>query len=84
MNSDTMEIAEQCAKDAGAIVPCATCGNSDVSAGDAEAESGAYARATNEWKAGGRGFRSMSREEVMGVVKLVLQDANIECPSCRA
>ena len=36
---------------------------------DAATESDVYARATNAWKAGDRAFRSMSREEVMRLVK---------------
>ena len=82
MNSDTMETAEQCAKDAGAIVSCSICHGYHISAGDDDAERATYARATEEWKAGVRGFRGMSREDVMGVVKSVLQDANFKCPSC--
>lgn len=84
MNSDTRETAEQCAKEAGAIISCPVCGNHDVLADDDEAERNAYARATNELKAGVRGFRGMEREEVMAIVKSVLNDANIECPSCGA
>ena len=84
MNSDTVLTAEQCAKDAGAIVSCPICHGCDIDAGDDDANRMAYARATEEWKAGGRGFRGMDREEVMDVVKSVLQDALIECPSCKA
>lgn len=79
MNSDTMETAVQCCKDAGAIGKCSSCGEYDVSAGDDAAERNAYARATSAWKAGG--FRGMSREAVMNVVKSALQDAG-ECPRC--
>jgi hypothetical protein len=74
VNSDTMETAVQCCKDAGAIVKCSGCGEYDVSAGDDAAERNAYARATNAWKAGERGFRGMSREEVMDEVKSALQE----------
>lgn len=82
MNSDTQETAEECAKDAGAIIKCPSCLGYDISAFDPEAESRAYAIATEAWKSGTRGFRNMAREEVMGVVKSALQDANISCPSC--
>ena len=83
MNSDTTETAVQFAKDAGAIVQCADCHGYDVRAYDDDAESMAYAQATNAWKDGVRGFRGMSREEVVSVVKSVLDDALIECPSCQ-
>jgi len=83
VDSDTMEAAVQCCKDAGAIKKCPGCGEYDVSAGDDAAERNAYARATNQWKAGVRGFRGMSREEVLDEVKSALQDAG-ECPRCSA
>jgi len=83
VNSDTMETAVQCCKDAGAIVKCSGCGEYDVSAGDDAAERNAYARATNASRADVRGFRGMSREEVMDAVKSALQDAG-NCPRCSA
>lgn len=83
MNSDTMETAVQCCEDAGAIVKCSGCGEYDVVAGDDAAERNAYARATNAWKAGERGFRGMSRKEVMEAVKSALLDAG-DCPRCSA
>ena len=83
MNSDTMETAVQFAKDAGAIVQCAVCFGYDVRAYDDGAKSMTYAQATNAWKDGIRGFRGMSREEVVSVVKSVLDDALIKCPSCQ-
>ena len=84
MNSDTMETAEQIAKDNGAIVACPICGSYDICADDDEADRMTYAQATNDWRAGVRGFRGMSREDVMGVVKSVLDDALISCPGCKA
>ena len=83
MNGDTMETAVQCCKDAGAIVKCSGCGEYEVAAGDDVAERNAYARATNAWKERVRGFRGMSREEVVEAVKSALQDAG-ECPRCSA
>ena len=80
MNSDTYETAEQLAKESRAIIPCPICGN-DLYAEDGEADQMTYARATAAWKAGDRGFRSMSREEVMHLVKGVLEDAPTTC-SC--
>jgi hypothetical protein len=83
-NSDTIATAEQCAKDASAIVLCETCCGNYVLACDPDAESHAYALATNQWKAESRGFRGMALKEVRHVVKGVLDDANRECPSCWA
>lgn len=80
MNSDTCETAEQLAREAGAIKPCSICGD-DLHAEDGKADQMTYARATNAWKSGVRGFRSMPREEVMDLVKSVLDDAPITC-SC--
>ena len=83
MNSDTIETAEQLARDAGAIVPCPVCLGYDVRAYDDDADRMTYAQATNAWKDGDRGFRNMSREEVLSVVKSVLDSALIKCPSCQ-
>jgi len=82
MNSDTRETADQCLREAGAIISCPGCGNYEVWADDREAESNAYARATNKWKGGERGFRGMDREEVIALVKSALDDVNINCPGC--
>lgn len=81
VNSDTMETAIECCKEAGAIVKCPNCGEYDISAGDNTAERNAYARATNAWKMGVRGFRGMTREEVISEVKSALEDAG-RCPRC--
>lgn len=81
-NSDTRETAEECAKAAGAIVSCPECGCYDIGADDEDANKMAYAMATNQWKDEVRGFRGMSREEVMSVIKSVIDDANDECPGC--
>ena len=80
MNSDTYETAERLARESGAIKPCSIC-SSDLYAEDGEADQMTYARATNAWKARARGFRGMSREEVVELVKGVLDDAPITC-SC--
>ena len=84
MNSDTVESAIQLAKDTGSILSCPVCGHYDLRAHDDNAEHRTYARATEAWKRRDRGFRGMEREDVMHVVKSVLDDAFIECPSCRA
>ena len=81
MNSDTVEIAEQIAKDVSAIVKCWACG-SCIYTNDGEADRMSYAQATEAWKSGDRGFRAMSREEVMDVVKSILDDAFVDCPGC--
>lgn len=78
-NSDTYETAEQCLKDAGAIEICPACRGHNVLTGDGEAERNAYARATGLWKDQARGFRTMEREEVMAVVKSVLDDTPSRC-----
>lgn len=82
MNSETQMLAEECAIEAGAIIKCDICHSNYIRAFDDDAERQAYARATNEWKSGSRGFRGMEREEVMEAVKSALEDANLECPSC--
>jgi hypothetical protein len=51
-----------------------------IIADDDDAESQAYAMATNAWKRGD--FRSASLEEVRAAKKSVLRDANFKCPSC--
>ena len=80
MNSESYDALQAMAKRAGAIIDCPNdCGN-EISAGDGEAEKGSYAAATVAWKDGL--FGSSDREEVMGAMKGVLQDANIDCPQC--
>ena len=81
MNSETRPTLEDYAKQAGAIVTCATCHTYEVYAGDSDADSKAYAIATNAWKDGE--FRMDSREEIMEQMQSVLSDANHKCPSCR-
>jgi hypothetical protein len=81
-NSDTQELAEQCLKDAGAIVLCESCRDYYVDELDPDAESRAYAIATNEWKAESRGFRGMEREEVVTTIKSALRSTNTKCPGC--
>jgi hypothetical protein len=80
MNSETRPTLEEYAKEAGAIIMCPSCHSNEISAGDSAAESMAYAMATNAWKRGE--FRMDSREEIMDLMKSVLTDANIKCPSC--
>jgi len=82
MNSDTIEAATQIIKDAGVVELCATCMSNDVYADDEDAERKAYAMATNAWKEGERGFRGMSREDVMRIIKSAIRDADRRCPSC--
>ena len=75
---------EEMAKTAGAIVSCPTCFGYDVRAADDDADRMAYAQATNAWKGRHHDFWGMSREEVVDMVKGVLDDANHKCPNCRA
>ena len=82
MNSHTMETVKACAKEAGAIEPCSLCGGYDVYVGDDEADRRTFALATNAWKAGDSGFRSMEREQVVPIVRQFLESADERCPSC--
>jgi hypothetical protein len=80
MNAHVQIALEEIAQQAQAVVKCRICGNNYVSAGDEEAESIAYAMATNACKRGD--FRSATLEEIRGAMKSVLRDANDRCPSC--
>ncbi len=80
MNSESVEILTQIAKNAEAIIPCSICGSHYLSAYDEDAENIAYGMATNAWKNGD--FRGASREEIMQLTKSVIDDANDKCPSC--
>jgi hypothetical protein len=71
---------EEIARHAGAIIPCEICRNYYLIADDQDAESQAYAMATNAWKRGE--FRRAPLEEVRHVMKGVLDNANHRCPSC--
>ena len=82
MNSETLLATEQIAKDAGAIIPCSTCGNYYLRVWDEEAERMTYARATNACKSHERGFRSMTFSDVRSLVKSFLDSALHRCPSC--
>jgi hypothetical protein len=81
MNSDTQIEAEEIAVSANAIIKCPICHETLISAFDPEAESRAYAMATNAWKSGGRGFRSMERQDVIRTMKSVLDGAG-KCWRC--
>ena len=81
MNGNGIVVLDQIARDAEAIVKCSTCGNYDISASDDDANSQAYAKATNAWKQGEFGLSS--REEVISAMEIVLRNANSKCPSCR-
>jgi uncharacterized RDD family membrane protein YckC len=69
VNSDTQETALECAKEAGAIVKCRTCGEYDVCAYGEEAEKRAYVIAEQTRKMNERGFRGMSRQEVKDILR---------------
>lgn len=84
MNSETVMTVEEMAKREGAIVSCPTCFSYDVHAEDEDADRMTYAEATNAWKRRHHDFYGMTREEVMGVVKGVLNDAFDNCPNCSA
>jgi hypothetical protein len=80
MNSETREKLVDAAKHAGAIVGCGTCGNYSVYASDDDANRRAYAIATNLWS--DNEFRADSREDILDMMKGVLDDTNHRCPSC--
>jgi len=80
MNAHMPGQLEEIARQAEAIIPCKICRNNYVIADDSDAESKAYAMATNAWKCGE--FRSAPLEEVRRVMKSVLDSANHRCPSC--
>jgi hypothetical protein len=80
MNAHVQIALEEIAQQAQAVVKCAVCRSNYVSACDDEAESLAYAMATNAWKRGE--FRSAPLEEIRGAMKSVLCNASYRCPSC--
>ncbi len=82
MNSDTQNTIQEILEETGAIVACSICCSNYIHAYDHNAEKMAYAQATNARKDGDRGFRSMSREEVVSYVKMALDSASNKCPSC--
>jgi hypothetical protein len=81
MNSDTGLAAEECAKEAGALISCPVCHDCLISAGDPDADRIAYAIATNARKEGRRGFHGMDREEVMSIMKKMLENSSA-CSRC--
>ena len=84
MNSDTMELAKECLVEAGAITLCSLCQNAYVDAYDDDAVHQAYGRAENLRKAGERGFRGMTRQEVVAAIKSELDDTPSKCPNCHS
>lgn len=80
MNAHVQIALEEIAQQAQAVVKCEICRNNYVIADDEDAESRAYAMATNAWKSGE--FRSAPLDEIRGAMKAVLRDANHRCPSC--
>jgi hypothetical protein len=83
MNSDTEILVEQILAESGAVADCPVCHGPKLRTGDDEAESRAYAIATNAQKDGERGFRNMEREEVVSVVRQALLRMYSTCPECR-
>ncbi|HZC17502.1 MAG TPA: hypothetical protein VE309_12140, partial [Caulobacteraceae bacterium] len=63
MNSETHEELLTIARDAGAILTCAECGNYDIRSWDGDAKNRAFAMATQEWKRGR--FGASPREEII-------------------
>jgi hypothetical protein len=80
MNAHVQIALEEIAQRAQAVVKCEVCHNYYVSADDEEANSLAYAMATNAYKRGE--FRTTTLEETRDAMKAVLRDASHRCPSC--
>ena len=79
MNSETMEEAEECAKEAGAIVKCSRCRGHYIQTYNKGAILNAYNRAWRKWKSRStRGFRG-TWDDARDAVKSVLEDAG-SCP----
>lgn len=86
MNSETYEALQSIAAAAGAIGPCPDCETEDIYQDDSDADSRAYAMATNVWKEGGEpGLRGITtHKELSEAMKGVLDDATQECQTCNA
>ena len=82
MNSDTADLALECLKQTGAIVKCGQCGNDYIDAYDEGAAHRAYGMAENLRKADERGFRGMTRDEVVAEIKSAIDGTPSTCPSC--
>ena len=82
MNSDTELLVAEILAESGAVTKCPVCNDFMILAGEADAEKMAYAMATNAWKSGQRGFRSMEREEVTSSIKQALTHTPYKCPKC--
>ena len=82
MNSHTRETIEKCAREADAIVQCEMGHDNYVNAYDEIADSNAYAQATNAWKVGDPGFRSMTLDQVRSSMKRFLGSYSDRCPKC--
>jgi len=82
MDPDALQAATQHAKEARAIIRCPTCGQYDLYAKDEDADRLAYANVAEAWAGIGRGFRGMTRTEVLDCMKSVLQATPTECPWC--
>ena len=82
MNSETYDTLREIAVTAGAIGSCPDCHAEDIYLDDADANSRAYALATNAWKEEEAGLRGMKREEAMECMKGVLADATQRCQTC--
>jgi hypothetical protein len=79
MNTHMYEQMEEIARQAKAVVRCEFC-RSYVSAEDPDAEAQAYASAADAWAHDG--FQGALLEDVQGLMKSVLKNADRRCPSC--
>ena len=73
-NGHTMEAAEQCARDAGAIVKCSRCYEYHAT-NDDDAEQKAVRLAFRRRDDGERGFREMNDEQVREAVESAILNA---------
>ncbi len=82
MNSDTEILVAEILAESGAVEECQSCFGFMIRTDDDDAEKRAYGMATNEWKSGERGFRSMEREEVVTMIRRALAATPSKCPNC--
>ena len=83
MKGDYLIVVEKLVKEDGAVLRCLTCHGYDIRAFDERAERMAYARATNAWKDGAFDGR-MGREDVLRLVREVLEASSRCCRACSA
>jgi hypothetical protein len=76
--NDAAKVAEQCLKDTGAIKRCPGSTDAYLMVNDQGAEQEAYVRAEHLRRAGLRGFRGLTQQEVYEATKLALESYRTE------